>query len=72
MIRAFADSLDAAVVWCWGPITDHVEALERYELDLVAGGITAGSPLTAPVGTTRPYYAGHAAIGALPGAARSP
>ena len=67
LIQALADSLGAVVAWHWGPSADHVEALERYELDLVAGGIEAGSPLTTPVGTTRPYYSGHEAIGAPPG-----
>ncbi len=69
LIRAFADRLDAAVVWHWGTATDHVDALEQYQLDLVAAGLPAGSPLAMRVGATRPYYRGHDAIGAPDGLA---
>ena len=69
LIRAFAADLGATVVWHWGAMQDHVEALDQYELDLVAGGLPAGSPLATHVGASQPYYTGHEAIGAPPEAA---
>ena len=66
LVRAFADSLGAAVAWHWGPATDHAEALAEFELDLAVGGVRAGSPPTTGVGGTRPYYRGHEAVGAPP------
>lgn len=68
LVRGFADSLSAAVAWHWGPADGHLEALERFELDLVAGGLTAATPWKARVGLTRPYHTAHDAIGAPPGA----
>lgn len=67
LVRAFADSLGAAVAWHWGPSTDHAEALSAFELDVGIGGIRAGSSLANEVGATQPYYRGHEAIGAPPG-----
>jgi hypothetical protein len=55
MVEAFARSIDARVEWRWGALDAHLEALERYELDLVAGGLSAGSPWKGRVAFTRPW-----------------
>src|SRR5690606_15933037 len=63
LVQAFADSLGAVVAWHWGPAEAHFEALKRYELDLVAAGLTAATPWKAHVGLTRPYHTAHEARG---------
>jgi len=68
LVRGFADSLGAAVAWHWGPADGHLEALERFELDLVAAGLTAATPWKKRAGLTRPYHTAHDALGAPPGA----
>ena len=68
LVRAFADSIGAAVAWHWGPVSEHVAALERLELDLLAAGLGAKEPTLKRVATTMPYYRGHEAIGAPPDA----
>lgn len=55
LVIAFARSIDARVEWRWGALDDHLHALERHELDLVAGGLTAKSPWKKHVGLTRAW-----------------
>lgn len=55
LIREIAEGLDARIVWRWGPLEDHFTALERFEIDLVAGGLTDRTPWRDRVGLTRPY-----------------
>ncbi|MBW3554485.1 MAG: transporter substrate-binding domain-containing protein [Gemmatimonadetes bacterium] len=55
LIRAFAGRIGAEVEWRWGSLDDHMESLEAFELDLVAGGLTTASPWKKKVGFTRPW-----------------
>ena len=55
LVEAFARSIGARVEWRWGAAEDHLAALERYELDVVAAGLTADSPWQRRVGLTRPW-----------------
>ncbi|HET9947874.1 MAG TPA: hypothetical protein VFQ22_02995 [Longimicrobiales bacterium] len=55
LVYAFARSLGAEVEWHWGALDDHMRALERFELALVAGGLTQASPWKSRVGFTRPW-----------------
>jgi hypothetical protein len=55
LVEAFARSIDAQVDWRWGAQDAHLEALERYDLDLVVGGLTTKSPWKTRVGFTRPW-----------------
>lgn len=55
LVRRFAESLGARVVWTWGPEQQLFEQLERLELDLVIGGLTEKTPWKAKVGLTKPY-----------------
>lgn len=63
LVRAFAESLGARVAWHWGGVEEHLAALERFELDLVAAGLTAATPWSKTVGLTRPYYTETIAVG---------
>lgn len=56
LVRHLAERLGADVRWVWGTPADHVEALERFQLDLVVGGHTRRSPLARPVAPTRTWY----------------
>lgn len=55
LVQAFATSIDAAVEWHWGSLDDHMKALEAFELDLVAAGLTTASPWKQRIGFTRPW-----------------
>ena len=55
LVEAFAAHLDAEVLWTTGGEQDLVEALERGELEVVVGGLTADSPWSGRVALTRPY-----------------
>lgn len=55
LVDAFAQGIGAAVEWRWGAQDGHLEALERYELDLVVGGLREASPWKERVGFTRPW-----------------
>lgn len=68
LIRSLAHAEGARVEWVWGTLEQHYEDLEKFQLDLVAGGITTDSPWKARLGATRPYveYAGKKHIVAVP------
>ena len=55
LIEAFAGTLGARVAWQWGAHDEHMRALERYELDIVAAGLTHKTPWGAHVGLSRPW-----------------
>ena len=55
LVQEFADSIGARIEWRWGSVDEHLEALERHELDLVAAGLLGSSPWSKRVGMTRPW-----------------
>lgn len=55
LVSDFAATIDADVQWSAGGEESLVHRLERGELDLVIGGLTAQSPWTAQVVLTKPY-----------------
>ncbi len=55
VVTAFAQSLGARVDWRNGSESQLFEALERFELDIVVGGLTADNPSAPTLGVTRPY-----------------
>jgi ABC-type amino acid transport substrate-binding protein len=62
LLAGFADELGLSVEWHWEG--EYLfEALERYELDVVAGGLTASSPWKRHVGFGMPYYTSHTVVG---------
>lgn len=56
LLRAFARSLGAEIEWRWGSVDDHMEALARYELDVVAAGLTRDTPWKTHVALTNSYH----------------
>ena len=55
LVLAFAESIDARVEWHWGGADEHLDSLERHELDLVVGGLLGSSPWKRRVALTRPW-----------------
>ena len=55
LVRDLAASLGAEVDWRVGGEEELVSAMERGELDLIAGGLTDESPWSDRVALTRPY-----------------
>jgi polar amino acid transport system substrate-binding protein len=59
LVRKLAEELGAKPEWRWGGEQAHMEALERFELDLVIGGITKQTPWKKAVGLTDSFYQKH-------------
>lgn len=55
LVERFAASLGARAEWRQGSESELFEALERFELDIVIGGLTADNPAAPALGVTRPY-----------------
>jgi len=55
LVEGFAGTLDADVVWTTGGEEELVGDLERGELDLVVGGLTASTPWTSHGAPTVAY-----------------
>lgn len=56
LIRAFAREMNAVPEWQWGSEEKLFGALENFELDLVAGGLSNSTPWSKRVGLTSAYY----------------
>lgn len=56
LVREFAGELGTKARFDWGPEQEIFEGLERFELDLVIGGVTDATPWAAKVGLTKPYF----------------
>jgi len=68
LARRFAARFGARPQWFWGGEQQHMEALRRFELDLVVGGLDDRTPRAKTVGLTRPYFDERVAIGVPPSA----
>lgn len=55
LVRGFAESLGARVEWIRGGEEALIGRLERGELDLVVGGLTAETPWVEKAAVTKPY-----------------
>lgn len=55
LVKQFAADMDADIVWYWGSVREHAQALRQFELHLGAGNFTSGDPTLEGVATTRPY-----------------
>src|SRR3954447_15491720 len=60
LARQFAREINAKPEWHWGGEQPQMEALERYELDLLVAGITRQTPWKSDVGLTSGYFGKHA------------
>jgi polar amino acid transport system substrate-binding protein len=63
LVRRLAAELGAKPEWVWGGEQAHLEALERFRLDLVAGGLTDDTPWKKRVGLTTPYFEEEVRVG---------
>lgn len=59
LIERFARGLGVTPDWRWGTVEEHMHALERFELDVVIGGVTEKNPWSKKAGATKPYYQKH-------------
>lgn len=66
LIRQFANQVGAAPEWVRGGEQRHMEALEHFELDLVAAGLDKSTPWHKTVGITRPYFEDRIVVGIAP------
>lgn len=56
LVLAIARAFGARVEWRWASHDHHLEALARFDLDLVAAGLTVDSPWNGRVGLTRAWH----------------
>src|SRR3954451_16104876 len=56
LAHLFASRFAARPQWFWGGEQKHMEALRRFELDLVVGGLDDRTPWPKSVGITRPDF----------------
>lgn len=66
LVRQFAAQAQATPEWHWGGEQAHMEALERFELDLVAGGLTSKTPWKKTIAMSDTFYGRHI-VAAPPG-----
>lgn len=71
IVKRMAAELGATPEWVWGGEQQHMEALERYELDLVLGGLTKETAWSKYVGLTSPYFEERITVG-VPASAKPP
>jgi polar amino acid transport system substrate-binding protein len=67
LVAEFARELGAKIVYFAGSESELLSALERYELDLVIGGLTQSSPWRDRVGISRPYVVSKLVLAVPPG-----
>jgi ABC-type amino acid transport substrate-binding protein len=60
IIRDYAAGLGARVEWQWGSQERHFEALQKFHLDVVAGGVSPKTPWKKSAAVTRPFLHGQA------------
>jgi polar amino acid transport system substrate-binding protein len=63
LIKELAGELGAQPEWQWGGEQQQFEALERFELDLVAGGFHDKTPWSKQVGLTSQYFENRIMVG---------
>jgi len=71
LVKRMAAELGATPEWVWGGEQQHMEALERYELDLAVGGLTKETAWSKYVGLTSPYFEERVLVG-VPGSTKPP
>ncbi|MFL6466690.1 MAG: substrate-binding periplasmic protein [Pyrinomonadaceae bacterium] len=68
LMRQFASQMGAEPEWHWGGDEDLFGALEMFELDAVAGGISDKTPWSKRIGITRYYFRENFDVGVPTGA----
>lgn len=67
LVERLAEQLPAQVHWITGSESELIEALRRFELDLVIGGLTDDAVWSSEVGITASYYSSRISLGVRPG-----
>lgn len=68
LLQGFADELGVHVTWYKGSAAEQFEALERYELDAVVGGLAKTNAWGRHVSFSLPYYTSRTVVGVPPSA----
>ncbi|MCB0311569.1 MAG: transporter substrate-binding domain-containing protein [Bdellovibrionales bacterium] len=55
LIQRLAGSLNTEVVWISGGLEEHLRELSRFEIDLVAAGLSSDTPWRGRVALSKPY-----------------
>lgn len=63
IIRALAENMDATINWHWDSEGNLLAALSQYQLDLVIGGLTQDSNVSALAAPTKAYYQSRYSVG---------
>lgn len=63
LVRRFAAELGATPEWSWQNEKDAMEALKRFELDLVVGGLTESTLWKDEIGLTSSYFTDRIVVG---------
>ncbi len=63
IIQALAENMGATINWHWGSEGNLLAALSQYQLDLVIGGLTQDSNVSALAAPTKAYYQSHYSVG---------
>jgi polar amino acid transport system substrate-binding protein len=56
LVKEFSQRLGVKPEWQWGGEGQLFSALEKYELDVVIGGLENTTPWSSRIGMTRPYF----------------
>ena len=63
LVLDLANRLGSKVEWVQGAESELLESLERFELDMVIGGLKADTPYGSRVGLSRSYLTTHVRVG---------
>ncbi|MBE0462564.1 transporter substrate-binding domain-containing protein [Halomonas sp. FME20] len=63
IIQALAENMDATINWHWDSEGNLLAALSHYQLDLVIGGLTQDSNVSALAAPTKAYYKSRYLVG---------
>lgn len=63
LIRSFAEAINSEVEWFWDSSSANLEALEKYELDIVLAALTKDDPRKKLAAFSRPYYTENLVVG---------
>ena len=69
LVKKFASEIGVRPEWTWGGDEKLLGALEKFELDLVAGGLSDKTPWKTRIGMTSPFYSETYDVGIRPNGA---
>jgi polar amino acid transport system substrate-binding protein len=63
LVAGLAEELGAELRWHWGTPEELLPALEKFQLDIVIGGLAKGPRIGHGVALTKPYIKRHETVG---------